>query len=127
MIEIGPQRHPIVAGVIASAGSASGGSSSLRTIAVARGGGTASARSMSNRACSSASRSMPSIARLARASASPSRHIATSAGRSEEHTSELQSLMRNSYAVFCLKKKKNNTQQTHISEQQIKQTYQQTK
>src|SRR3546814_4680848 len=30
--------------------------------------------------------------------------------RSEEHTSELQSLMRNSYAVFCLKKK--NTQQT---------------
>src|SRR3546814_7622248 len=30
------------------------------------------------------------------------------AGRSEEHTSELQSLMRNSYAVFCLKKKKKN-------------------
>src|SRR3546814_10579335 len=34
--------------------------------------------------------------------------------RSEEHTSELQSLMRISYAVFCLKKKKENstTQQT---------------
>src|SRR3546814_5269728 len=31
--------------------------------------------------------------------------------RSEEHTSELQSLMRISYAVFCLKKKKNSTQQ----------------
>src|SRR3546814_6694113 len=30
--------------------------------------------------------------------------------RSEEHTSELQSLMRSSYAVFCLKKKKNRTQ-----------------
>src|SRR3546814_6019221 len=30
-------------------------------------------------------------------------------GRSEEHTSELQSLMRISYAVFCLKKKKNQT------------------
>src|SRR3546814_1466306 len=29
--------------------------------------------------------------------------------RSEEHTSELQSLMRNSYAVFCLKKQKNKT------------------
>src|SRR3546814_9137844 len=29
-------------------------------------------------------------------------------GRSEEHTSELQSLMRISYAVFCLKKKKEN-------------------
>src|SRR3546814_6356595 len=30
--------------------------------------------------------------------------------RSEEHTSELQSLMRISYAVFCLKKKKNSKQ-----------------
>src|SRR3546814_4925827 len=29
--------------------------------------------------------------------------------RSEEHTSELQSLMRNSYAVFCLKQKKKHT------------------
>src|SRR3546814_3374783 len=34
--------------------------------------------------------------------------------RSEEHTSELQSLMRISYAVFCLKKKKNQyTSQKH--------------
>src|SRR3546814_6096031 len=32
--------------------------------------------------------------------------------RSEEHTSELQSLMRNSYAVFCLKKKTSPTQDT---------------
>src|SRR3546814_4084853 len=32
---------------------------------------------------------------------------AHTAGRSEEHTSELQSLMRISYAVFCLKKKRN--------------------
>src|SRR3546814_5075724 len=31
---------------------------------------------------------------------------ATTVGRSEEHTSELQSLMRIQYAVFCLKKKK---------------------
>src|SRR3546814_2953775 len=31
-------------------------------------------------------------------------------GRSEEHTSELQSLMRISYAVFCLKKKNTQTQ-----------------
>src|SRR3546814_2451668 len=30
-------------------------------------------------------------------------------GRSEEHTSELQSLMRTSYAVFCLKKKQHNS------------------
>src|SRR3546814_5035690 len=35
-------------------------------------------------------------------------------GRSEEHTSELQSLMRISYAVFCLKKKKNNQKKTII-------------
>src|SRR3546814_3287896 len=33
----------------------------------------------------------------------------TMQSRSEEHTSELQSLMRISYAVFCLKKKKNTT------------------
>src|SRR3546814_9800355 len=33
--------------------------------------------------------------------------------RSEEHTSELQSLMRISYAVFCLKKKKNNRLNYH--------------
>src|SRR3546814_9744631 len=36
--------------------------------------------------------------------------------RSEEHTSELQSLMRISYAVFCLKKKKNTkTEKTHTN------------
>src|SRR3546814_1170053 len=40
--------------------------------------------------------------------------------RSEEHTSELQSLMRNSYAVFCLTKKhthneRNTTQHTHTT------------
>src|SRR3546814_6053693 len=36
-------------------------------------------------------------------------HPAAGGGRSEEHTSELQSLMRISYAVFCLKKKKKKT------------------
>src|SRR3546814_4564745 len=35
-------------------------------------------------------------------------------GRSEEHTSELQSLMRTSYAVFCLKKKTTQTLSTPI-------------
>src|SRR3546814_6159289 len=35
-------------------------------------------------------------------------------GRSEEHTSELQSLMRSSYAVFCLKKKKDTNIQIHF-------------
>src|SRR3546814_3051748 len=39
--------------------------------------------------------------------------LATGPWRSEEHTSELQSLMRISYAVFCLKKKKHKTEPTH--------------
>src|SRR3546814_978483 len=34
--------------------------------------------------------------------------------RSEEHTSELQSLMRNTYAVFCLKKQNTHNNTTHI-------------
>src|SRR3546814_7806093 len=38
--------------------------------------------------------------------------------RSEEHTSELQSLMRNSYAVFCLKKKKNIHTNTNTKKEQ---------
>src|SRR3546814_5862481 len=37
---------------------------------------------------------------------SSARWVARACSRSEEHTSELQSLMRISYAVFCLKKKK---------------------
>src|SRR3546814_7377327 len=40
--------------------------------------------------------------------------IAPLTGRSEEHTSELQSLMRISYAVFCLKKKTTHTQQNSV-------------
>src|SRR3546814_1200718 len=45
------------------------------------------------------------VARVARRRALAPRVGRTAAGRSEEHTSELQSLMRNSYAVFCLKTK----------------------
>src|SRR3546814_1002748 len=40
--------------------------------------------------------------------------VAAVAGRSEEHTSELQSLMRISYAVFCLKKQQIRTQITEM-------------
>src|SRR3546814_4294309 len=40
--------------------------------------------------------------------------------RSEEHTSELQSLMRISYAVFCLKKKKKNTRKKENSKPRMK-------
>src|SRR3546814_6956238 len=40
--------------------------------------------------------------------------------RSEEHTSELQSLMRSSYAVFCLKKKKKQSKHTHKQQTKVK-------
>src|SRR3546814_4450498 len=67
---------------------------------------------------SRAARSTPISFRLPKSSATPDnaykphpccqarQEIASRRGRSEEHTSELQSLMRISYAVFCLKKKK---------------------
>src|SRR3546814_9239026 len=42
------------------------------------------------------------------------------ARRSEEHTSELQSLMRISYAVFCLKKKRNNEKTSEVEKYTIK-------
>src|SRR3546814_6625141 len=42
----------------------------------------------------------------------------SSCGRTEEHTSELQSLMRISYAVFCLKKKKKT--HTNVNHQNIR-------
>src|SRR3546814_2251857 len=46
----------------------------------------------------------------------PADYLVSQEKRSEEHTSELQSLMRISYAVFCLKKKKKQqTQQTNRS------------
>src|SRR3546814_7213171 len=49
----------------------------------------------------------PALPRRAVAAAGgPGGHRAAGPARSEEHTSELQSLMRISYAVFCLKKKK---------------------
>src|SRR3546814_6000512 len=41
--------------------------------------------------------------------------------RSEEHTSELQSLMRISYAVFCLQKKKEILSKTKITQHQVTQ------
>src|SRR3546814_5631139 len=44
--------------------------------------------------------------------------------RSEEHTSELQSLMRISYAVFCMNKKNNQQQTHHKNQSHICKTYQ---
>src|SRR3546814_7255088 len=47
--------------------------------------------------------------------ACPNSMVSPTFVRSEEHTSELQSLMRISYAVFCLKKKKRNHNNNHIN------------
>src|SRR3546814_10490344 len=53
--------------------------------------------------------SAPAYAHPKLVSSTPAANASVSA-RSEEHTSELQSLMRISYAVFCLKKKNKNKQ-----------------
>src|SRR3546814_4298848 len=50
------------------------------------------------------------IDRLAERFELTEREVVTATERSEEHTSELQSLMRISYSVFCLKKKKTSIQ-----------------
>src|SRR3546814_4456032 len=51
--------------------------------------------------------------KLTPATSSEARNNGASTWRSEEHTSELQSLMRISYAVFCLKKKTQKNTQLH--------------
>src|SRR3546814_4015885 len=70
-------------------------------------------------------RATTSACPTARRSTTPTRRRSASPRRSEEHTSELQSLMRISYAVFCLKKKKKqpSTQHTyHVDTTKIRQT-----
>src|SRR3546814_7558824 len=59
-------------------------------------------------------RVLPNVVRIV--AAHPERTVFTRF-RSEEHTSELQSLMRISYAVFCLKKKKKNKTKTNTCTQ----------
>src|SRR3546814_4105346 len=66
--------------------------------------------SMSRVSCASSS-AIAQISTLVSSSSLTLCHPGT-VDRSEEHTSELQSLMRTSYAVFCLKKK-NKTSHTH--------------
>src|SRR3546814_4394092 len=62
--------------------------------------------------------SSPSTAKYRTVSSTPTRPLA----RSEEHTSELQSLMRISYAVFCLKKKKT-TSTNHQQQYRLQHRY----
>src|SRR3546814_8651164 len=47
-------------------------------------------------------------------------HETVAVGRSEEHTSELQSLMRTSYAVFCLKKKTLHSRTTRLKTAELR-------
>src|SRR3546814_8286153 len=69
-------------------------------------------------------RSSPAICIVGPHQASSSRRVAAPIAcaaisrRSEEHTSELQSLMRITYAVFCLQKKKNNHRQVNMNTQE---------
>src|SRR3546814_9490880 len=70
---------------------------------------------------SSISRRSPSSA--ARTSPRSSRAKRRTPRRSEEHTSELQSLMRISYAVFCLKKKNRQPKKTHNQDKSREQKY----
>src|SRR3546814_2046989 len=74
-------------------------------------------RTSPRRQCSSKARCRPPTT----AAAAPLRRLPRR--RSEEHTSELQSLMRISYAVFCLKKKKHqNTAHDNINYQTYEKT-----
>src|SRR3546814_1170765 len=66
-----------------------------------------SATAMTSAAVTGRKNSAPDLSANGVANATPAPTSSVSAARSEEHTSELQSLMRISYAVFCLKKKNN--------------------
>src|SRR3546814_2578087 len=83
--------------------------------------GASSSRSATARRCASRPSALASITAHGPIAASPSGAaactlIAIWKLRSEEHTSELQSLMRISYAVFCLKKKNEHTEDNKINQ-----------
>src|SRR3546814_8618868 len=59
--------------------------------------------------------SINAVAMVVRAAVAFAYRLGRLPARSEEHTSELQSLMRISYAVFCLKKKKTKAKSTNIN------------
>src|SRR3546814_7543201 len=98
---------------LSSASSAAGASSAATSE-----GGVASSNSSSLSGSSAvATASACSSSNIAAMTSMPWLCISASSGeratlRPEEHTSELQSLMRISYAVFCLKKKKQNKKDT---------------
>src|SRR3546814_2074820 len=80
----------------------------FRSVAAETGGleveaGGVTARHLAGAERGAVAHDVPAVGRLERVATAGHR---VADGRSEEHTSELQSLMRISYAVFCLKKKK---------------------
>src|SRR3546814_8759906 len=66
--------------------------------------------------CRSVTLQCHNVVNAARSIARQEWHFIARYRRSEEHTSELQSLMRISYAVFCLKKQKKNIQNINSTE-----------
>src|SRR3546814_7183607 len=91
-----------------------------RSDAQGRGGGGGRQRGTSHRSAASSSSVRASTQRRPPSASSSSFQngalvLSQSIRRSEEHTSELQSLMRISYAVFCLKKKIKTTELTDPS------------
>src|SRR3546814_3979315 len=93
--------------------------SAIRLLYLCRSGGgiatsrcdLAVGRNSSLSASTSGKRPLSRASSIRRASTSTQSPLAAISSRSEEHTSELQSLMRISYAVFGLKKIRQNTQQ----------------
>src|SRR3546814_6559424 len=80
-------------------------------------------RMRSSSACTSAKSAASILLTHSARRAAPSASLcATVVRRSEEHTSELQSLMRISYAVFCLKKKKHTNTHSHSKHHQYNDT-----
>src|SRR3546814_1976142 len=101
-----PSRSPTCAATVPAAGKAAGEGAPVAVARLKTALGERALRDFQRAAFLRFGRSMVPVHLRA-----PQRHaqILRRRGRSEEHTSELQSLMRISYAVFCLKKKKKQT------------------
>src|SRR3546814_8406738 len=108
-------------GIFQLSGGASMGASAAAIVAMAMASPAMAQKRSFNVPAQNAARAIPEFARqagiqiVASGVATPGHTTDAVQGsmRSEEHTSELQSLMRISYAVFCLKKKKQHMRKQH--------------
>src|SRR3546814_6873475 len=87
---------------------------------IGRAAAIGAARHGANVAINYASSDVKAASCVAEIEALGQKGLAVKGDRSEEHTSELQSLMRISYAVFCLKKKTHN--KTHLKNPRLNKT-----